>query len=291
MSNRAFVSILLILLIGFVGLNSIFLVSEKQKAVLLKFGEISKADIEPGLHFKVPIMNTVRVFEGRLMNMDTRKERFITAEDQFLEVDAYVEWRIKDTRQYYQATSGGQEEVAMNVLANRVNDGLRSEFGQRTQNEVVSGERDQLMAIIKDRVNAVAQDQLGIEVVDVRVKGIDLPEDVSENVFRQIRTAREKEAQERRSRGREQAEIIRADADRQKIVIEANAYREAEAIRGEGDAESARIYANAYSKDPEFYAFTRSLKAYEDAFSSGGDVLLLEPDSDFFKYLNQQKGK
>jgi membrane protease subunit HflC len=291
MSNRAFVSILLILLIGFVGLNSIFLVSEKQKAVLLKFGEISKADIEPGLHFKVPIMNTVRVFEGRLMNMDTRKERFITAEDQFLEVDAYVEWRIKDTRQYYQATSGGQEEVAMNVLANRVNDGLRSEFGQRTQNEVVSGERDQLMAIIKDRVNAVAQDQLGIEVVDVRVKGIDLPEDVSENVFRQIRTAREKEAQERRSRGREQAEIIRADADRQKIVIEANAYREAEAIRGEGDAESARIYANAYSKDPEFYAFTRSLKAYEDAFASGGDVLLLEPDSDFFKYLNQQKGK
>lgn len=291
MSNRAFVSIILILLIGFVGLNSIFIVSEKEKAILLKFGEIQKADIEPGFHFKVPIMNTVRIFEGRLMNLDTRKERFITAEDQFLEVDAYVEWRIKDTSQYYQATSGGQEQVAMNVLANRVNDGLRSEFGQRTQNEVVSGERDQLMANIKDRVNQVAQDQLGIEVVDVRVKGIDLPEDVSENVFRQIRTAREKEAQERRSRGREQAEIIRADADRQKIVIEANAYREAEGIRGEGDAESANIYAEAYSKDPEFYAFMRSLRAYEDAFSSGNDVMLLEPDSDFFKYLNQQKGE
>ena len=288
MSNRAFFGLVGLLLLGLLFFSSIYIVSEKERAVLLRFGEIQQADIGPGLHFKVPIVNTARRFEARIMNLDIRKERFITSEDQFLEVDSYIQWRISDTQKYYQSTSGGQKEVAQNVLANRVNDGLRSEFGQRTQNEVVSGERDQLMKVIKDRVNLVAKEQLGIEVVDVRVKGIDLPEDVSENVFRQIRTEREKEAQERRARGQEQAEIIRADADRQKIVIEANGYREAEAIRGDGDAEAARIYANAYSKDPEFYAFMRSLRAYEDAFSSGSDVLLLEPDNDFFKYLNQQ---
>ncbi|AJQ94376.1 protease modulator HflC [Gynuella sunshinyii] len=290
MGNKSFFAVLIVLIAGLVLFNSVFIVSEKEKAVMLRFGEIAKADIPPGIHFKVPIMNTVTKFEGRVMNLDTRKERFITAEDQFLEVDSYVQWRIDNTRKYYQATSGGQKEVAMNVLANRVNDGLRSEFGKRTQNEVVSGERDQLTAIIKERVDTVAKEQLGIEVLDVRVKGIDLPQDVSENVFRQIRTAREKEAQEKRARGKEQAEIIKADADRQKIVLQANAYKEAEEIRGEGDAEAAKIYANAYSKDPEFYAFTRSLKAYEDTFTNGGDLMLLEPDSDFFRYLNNLKG-
>lgn len=291
MSNKSFFSSLIALFVIFVIANSVYIINEKERGILLQLGDIQVDDLEPGLHFKFPFVNTVRKFEGRVMNLDIRKERFFTAEDQFLEVDSYVQWRIDNPGTYYQATSGGQQAVAMNVLSNRVNDGLRSEFAQRTQGEVVSGERDEFTEIIRNRVNEVALTQLGIEVVDVRVKGIDLPEDVSENVFRQIRTEREKEAQERRSRGREEAEKIRANADRQKVIIAANAYKEAEAIRGEGDATAARVYADAYNRDQEFYSFVRSLRAYEDTFAAGNDMMLIEPDSDFFRYLNAQDGK
>lgn len=291
MSNKSFFSSLLLLVFFFVAANSLYIISEREKGILLYFGEIQDDDITPGLHFKMPFVNTVRKFEGRIMNLDIRKERFVTAEDQFLEVDSFVQWKIAHPGAYYQATSGGQESVAMTVLTSRVNDGLRSEFAQRTQGEVVSGERDELTKIITDKVNEVALAQLGIEVVDVRVKGIDLPEDVSENVFRQIRTEREKEAQERRSRGREEAEKIKANADRQQVIIAANAYKEAEEIRGEGDATAARVYADAYNRDAEFYSFVRSLRAYEETFASGNDMLIIEPDSDFFKYLNNRDGK
>lgn len=291
MTNKSFFGAILLALAIFVAANSLYVINEKERGILLYFGEMQIDDIQPGVHLKMPFVNTVRKFEGRLINLDIRKERFITKEDQFLEVDSYVQWRIANPGLYYQATSGGQESVAMTVLTSRVNDGLRSEFGKRTQSEVVSGERDTLTRIITEKVNEVATQQLGIEVLDVRVKGIDLPSDVSENVFRQIRTEREKEAQERRSRGREEAEKIKANADRQKIVIAADAYKQAEAIRGEGDAIAASVYAEAYNKDAEFYAFVRSLRAYEDTFASGNDIMVIEPDSDFFKYLNTQSGK
>jgi membrane protease subunit HflC len=291
MTNKSFFGAILVAFAVFIAANSLYIISEKERGILLYFGEMEIDDIPPGIHVKMPFFNTVRKFEGRLINLDIRKERFITKEDQFLEVDSYVQWRIANPGLYYQATSGGQESVAMTVLTSRVNDGLRSEFGKRTQSEVVSGERDMLTRIITEKVNEVATAQLGIEVLDVRVKGIDLPSDVSENVFRQIRTEREKEAQERRSRGREEAEKIKANADRQKIVIAADAYKQAEAIRGEGDAVAASVYADAYNKDAEFYAFVRSLRAYEDTFASGNDIMVMEPDSDFFKYLNAQSGK
>lgn len=291
MTNKSFFGAILLALAIFVAANSLYVINEKERGILLYFGEMQIDDIQPGVHLKMPFVNTVRKFEGRLINLDIRKERFITKEDQFLEVDSYVQWRIANPGLYYQATSGGQESVAMTVLTSRVNDGLRSEFGKRTQSEVVSGERDTLTRIITEKVNEVATQQLGIEVLDVRVKGIDLPSDVSENVFRQIRTEREKEAQERRSRGREEAEKIKANADRQKIVIAADAYKQAEAIRGEGDAIAASVYAEAYNIDAEFYAFVRSLRAYEDTFASGNDIMVIEPNSDFFKYLNTQSGK
>lgn len=292
MNNKSFFGALLLLVFIFVASNSLFIVSEREKAILLYFGEIQQTDIQPGLHFKMPFVNTVRKFEGRIMNLDIRKERFITAEDQFLEVDSFVQWRIEDPATFYESTSGGQEAVAMNVLTSRVNDGLRSEFGKRTQEELVSSdERDQLTTFIAFKVNELALEQLGIVVVDVRVKAIDLPEEVSETVFRQIRTEREKEAQQKRSRGREEAEKIKANADRQQIVIAAEAYKEAETIRGEGDATAARVYAEAYNKDAEFYSFVRSLRAYEDTFAAGNDVMLLEPDNDFFQYLNSRDGK
>lgn len=291
MTNKSFFGAILLAFAVFIAANSLYIINEKERGILLYFGEMQIEDIQPGLHVKMPFVNTVRKFEGRLINLDIRKERFITKEDQFLEVDSYVEWRIDNPGLYYKATSGGQVTVAMTVLTSRVNDGLRSEFGKRTQGELVSGDRDMLTRLIKDKVNEVAVTQLGIEVVDVRVKGIDLPSDVSENVFRQIRTEREKEAQERRSRGREAAEKIQANADRQKIVIAADAYKLGETIRGEGDATAAAVYADAYNKDPEFYAFVRSLRAYEETFSSGNDIMVMEPDSDFFKYLNAQTGK
>ena len=191
---------------------------------------------------------------------------------------------------YYKST-GGNEAVAHDRLASRVNDGLRNQFGERTLHEVVSGERDMLMENIKDYLNTTVRQSLGVEVVDVRVKRIDLPSEVSEQVYRRMTAEREKEARELRSKGAEEAEKIRADADRQRTILLANAYREAEESRGEGDAVATATYAEAYSKDPEFYAFQRSLKAYREAFSNKGDVLLVDPDSDFFRYLDRQQGK
>lgn len=191
--------------------------------------------------------------------------------------------------EYYRAT-GGNEEVAHNRLASRVNDGLRNQFGARTLHEVVSGERDMLMQNITNDLNKTVRESLGVDVVDVRVKRIDLPDEVSEPVYRRMKAEREKEARETRSKGFEEAEKIRADADRQSTIIEANAYRTAEQLRGKGDARATAVYADAYNKDPEFYAFLRSLDAYRKSFSSKNDVILVDPKSDFFRYLNSRKG-
>jgi membrane protease subunit HflC len=265
-------------------------VQETERAVKLRFGRLIDDDIPPGLHVKMPFAENIRKFDARVLTLDAEPQSFFTTEQKRLIVDSYVKWKISDVGEYYRAT-GGDEAGAMILLGSRVNDGLRNQFGGRTLNEVVSGERDLLMKNLADALNAKVRDSLGVEVVDVRVKRIDLPSDVSEQVYSRMRAEREKEAREIRSQGLEQAEKIRADADRQSTIIEANAYRTAEQLRGEGDAKATSVYAAAYSKDSEFYAFVRSLNAYQQSFANKGDVMLVDPKSDFFRYLNNQQGK
>ena len=267
--------------------STLYVVSEFERGVKLRFGKLIESDIQPGLHIKVPFIDDVRIFDARILTVDAQPASFFTIEKKRLIVDSYAKWRIANVETYYKAT-GGVESVAHNRLANRVNTGLRNQFGTRTLHEVVSGERDLLMKNITDELNRTVLDSLGIEVVDVRVKRIDLPQEVSGPVFRRMTAEREKEARELRSTGKEKAEKIRASADRERTIELANAYRDAEELRGEGDAEAAKIYASAYQKDPEFYSFVRSLNAYKNSFSNKGDIMLVEPDSDFFKYLKQQ---
>ena len=267
--------------------STLYVVSEFERGVKLRFGKLIEADIQPGLHVKVPFVDDVRIFDARILTVDAQPASFFTIEKKRLIVDSYAKWRIANVETYYKAT-GGVESVAHNRLANRVNTGLRNQFGTRTLHEVVSGERDLLMKNITDDLNRTVLDSLGIEVIDVRVKRIDLPQEVSGPVFRRMTAEREKEARELRSTGKEKAEKIRAAADRERTIELANAYRDAEELRGEGDAEAAKIYASAYQGDPEFYSFVRSLNAYKQSFSNKGDIMLVEPDSDFFKYLKQQ---
>ena len=280
-----------LLVIVLVAVNStLYVVSEFERGVKLRFGKLIEADIQPGLHVKLPIVDDVRIFDARILTLDAQQASFFTIEKKRLIVDSYAKWRISNVETYYKAT-GGVESVAHNRLANRVNTGLRNQFGTRTLHEVVSGERDLLMKNITDDLNQSVLDSLGIEVIDVRVKRIDLPQEVSGPVFRRMTAEREKEARELRSTGKEKAEKIRAAADRQRTIELANAYRDAEELRGEGDAEAAGIYAAAYQQDPEFYSFVRSLNAYKQSFSNKGDIMLVEPDSDFFKYLKNQKAQ
>jgi membrane protease subunit HflC len=280
-----------LLVIVLVAVNStLYVVSEFERGVKLRFGKLIEADIQPGLHVKLPIVDDVRIFDARILTLDAQQASFFTIEKKRLIVDSYAKWRISNVETYYKAT-GGVESVAHNRLANRVNTGLRNQFGTRTLHEVVSGERDLLMKNITDDLNQSVLDSLGIEVIDVRVKRIDLPQEVSGPVFRRMTAEREKEARELRSTGKEKAEKIRAAADRQRTIELANAYRDAEELRGEGDAEAAGIYAAAYQQDPEFYSFVRSLNAYKQSFSNKGDIMLVEPDSDFFKYLKNQNAQ
>ena len=269
-----------------VGYNTLYTVTEKEAAVRLWFGKLVDENIPPGLHFKVPIIEEVRKFDARVRTVDAPVEDFFTIENERLLVDSFAKFRIVDVGNYYR-TTGGDETVARDRLAARVNDGLRNAFGVRTQQEVVSGERDLFMQELTEELNLSVAETLGVEVLDVRVKRIDLPEDIQDNVFQRMRADREKLARELRSEGQEEAIKIQADADRQQVLIEADAYRESEEIRGDGDAKAAAIYANAYNRDPEFYSFMRSLNAYQATFGSSGDLLVIEPDSDFFKYLKQ----
>ena len=268
--------------------QSIFVVSEIERAVKLRFGEIVQFDLEPGLHFKWPIVNSIRYFDSRILTLDAQPQRYLTSEKKALMVDSFIKWRIKDVAKYF-TTTGGDEERAKRLLSQRVDTGLRNEFGVRTVKEVVSGERDQLMNSLTSMLDKIAQEELGVEVIDLRVKRIDLPLEVSESVYNRMRTERERLARELRAQGNEVAEKIRATADKDKTIILADAYREAEETRGNGDAKATATYAEAYSKDPEFYDFTRSLKAYQATFQSKGDILLIDPDSDFFKYLNNSE--
>ncbi|MDA0891199.1 MAG: protease modulator HflC [Proteobacteria bacterium] len=274
-----------IVFLGFVVLsNSVFIINETQRGVLLKFGEVVRADLQPGLHWKVPFVDSVRKFDGRILTVDSTPERYFTQEQKQLIVDSYAKFRIIDTAKYYTATSG-EEFRAAALLSQRINDDLRNQVAGRTVQEVVSGERDQLMEAVKARLNQTVLTELGVEVIDVRVKKIDLPNEVSQSVYRRMNAEREKEAKELRSEGKEIAEGMRAEADRKVTVIEAEAVRDAEIIRGDGDATATGIYANSFNRDPEFYAFTRSLNAYQKTFASGRDIMLLQPDSQFFQYL------
>ena len=268
--------------------QSIYVVSEIERAVKLRFGEIVQFDLEPGLHFKWPIVNSIRYFDSRILTLDAQPQRYLTSEKKALMVDSFIKWRIKDVAKYF-TTTGGDEERAKRLLSQRVDTGLRNEFGVRTVKEVVSGERDQLMNSLTSMLDKIAQEELGVEVIDLRVKRIDLPLEVSDSVYNRMRTERQRLARELRAQGNEVAEKIRATADKDKTIILADAYREAEETRGNGDAKATATYAEAYSKDPEFYDFTRSLKAYQATFQSKGDILLIDPDSDFFKYLDNSK--
>jgi membrane protease subunit HflC len=281
---KNFILVGLVFLVLVVGGNSLFVIKQTERAVMLQFGEIVQPDIQPGLHVKIPWVNTVRKFDGRILTEDSPQQRFLTAEQKFLEVDSYAKWRIKDVRQFYVST-GGDTAIAGSRLSERINDGLRDQIASRTLVEVVAGERDQLMLALTAELNETTVLDLGVEIIDVRVKRIDLPDDVRQSVYDRMITERNREAQDHRSRGDELAIGISADAERRAVIYRAEAYRDAEQIRGDGDAQATRIYAEAYTKDPEFYAFTRSLNAYRATFSSKGDILLLDPDSEFFKYL------
>ncbi|TCS42988.1 protease modulator HflC [Reinekea marinisedimentorum] len=306
--SSALIALLAVLIVA--GYVSLYTVKETESAIKLKFGEVVTTDIEPGLHFKIPVVHDIKKFDIRVITLDSQPERFITSEQKSLEVDSYVQWRIADTLKFYTANSGGDFFSANQVLGSRVNAALRDAFGDKSLREVVTGlkndqklpatniigsaddgERDALMEEVLIKVNRVAHEELGIEVLDIRVKAIDLPEQVSDDVFRRMRSEREQLARSFRSEGQRQAEIISANADQERTITLANAYREAEKIRGEGDAEAAKIYADAYSKDADFYAFYRSLQAYRTSFGDSGDLMVLEPDSDFFRFLKDQTGK
>ncbi len=284
MGNRSLIVGALVALGIFIAYETLYTVKETETAVLLEFGRLIDAEIPPGLHVKKPLINEIKRFDARVQTFDAQPQRYFTIEKKALIVDSYVLYRISDVETYYTATNGDEFQTAR-LLAQRVNTGLRDQFGERTMREVVRGERDQLMTELVEKLSDITRDELGVQIVDIRVKRIDLPEDVSHSVFERMKTERERLAREYRSKGREQAEVIQAKADREKTIIEADAYREAESIRGKGDAKAARIYAQAYNRDPEFYGFHRSLNAYRNSFTDRSDLLLLSPDSDFFRYF------
>ncbi len=290
MSNKANVTLAVILGVLIVGSLSLYRVTEIERAVHLRFGAMVEEDVPPGLHFKIPLIDAVRKFDARVLTVDSQPDRFLTEQGRVLIVDSYAKFRVSDAGTFYRAT-GGNVNTARDRLAVRINDGLRTQFGNRSQQDVVSGERDLLMETLTNQLNETLSEVLGVEVLDVRIQRIDLPAEISDAVYARMRAEREALARQARSEGQEQAERIRADADRQVTLIEAEAYRQAEELRGAGDAEAATIYAAAYNKDPEFYNFMRSLSAYEAAFGSAGNFMVLEPDSDFFRYLRSSDGE
>lgn len=286
-----------ILIVGFLVVIYPFTytVDERERAILFTFKKITNdgdkhAGIKPGLHFKIPFMNTIKKLPAQIQTLDAKPERFLTGEKKYVKVDFFVKWRISNFGTFYRSTGRGNMAKALDRLEQIMKDGLRNEFAKRTIREALSEKRGAIMSGLQEKSNIIAK-QLGIHVVDVRVSAIDFPPSVSESVFERMRSERERIAKDFRSRGQEIAEKIRAGADREVTVIKANAYREAEKIRGEGDAKSAEIYAKAYQQDKDFYAFYRSMKAYRTAFGNQKDIMVLEPNSEFFRYFKRQTGK
>lgn len=269
---------------------SLFTVDQRQFALVFQLGEVKGQISEPGLHFKIPLIQNVRYFDKRILTLDTSEpERFITSEKKNVLVDLFVKWRIVDPKLYYVSVSG-DETRAKTRLEQTVNAGLREEFGKRTVHEVVSGERDKIMDEMRVKADLDAR-KIGVQIVDVRLKRVDLPLEVSESVYRRMEAERKRVANELRSQGAAEAEKIKADADKQREVIVAEAYRDAQKVKGEGDAKAAAIYAQAFGQSPEFYAFYRSLEAYRGSFKNKSDVIVLEPNSEFFKYLKSAGGR
>lgn len=267
---------------------SLFTVDQRQAALVFQLGEIVSVKKEPGLYFKIPLLQNVRYFDTRILTLDASSpERFITSEKKNVLVDYFVKWRIVDVQRFY-VSFNGDEARAMNRLAQTVNDGMRAEFGKRTVHDVVSGERDTIMEVLRKNADADAR-RFGVQVTDVRIKRVDLPTEVSEAVYRRMEAERKRVANELRSTGAAEAEKIRADADRQREVIIAEAYREAQRIKGEGDARAAAIYAEAFGRNPEFYAFYRSMESYRSSFRGKNDVLVLQPNSEFFRYMRSPR--
>jgi membrane protease subunit HflC len=274
-------------LVAVIGTMSIFYVDERELAIKFRFGDIRRADYEPGIHFQIPIINNVQFFSSRILTITNPQELFLTFEKKNLFVDFFIKWRIADVSTYYRATRG-EELLAGQRLLEIVKDGIRAEFAKRTVPEVVTAERRELMDEMLTAARRNAQ-QLGIEVIDVRVKRIEFSDEVSESVFNRMREERARTAAELRAEGAENGEQIRADADRQRTVILAEAYRDAEIVRGQGDAIAAETYAGAFEKNPEFYRFYRSMEAYRSSIGAGNDILILDTDSEFFRYMNQAK--
>jgi len=273
-----------LLVLAIIGYVSAFKVDQWENAVVFKFGEIVRTKLGPGLHFMIPLVNTVQKFDMRLLNLDQEPQRFLTSEKKDVIVDYYVKWRIGNLDSFYTSTRGDMQRAEL-LLSQKINGALREEFGKRTVQEVVASERGMVMNQVQDRLDALTDD-LGVDIVDVRTMRIDLPENVSTSVYSRMRAERERVAKDFRARGAEAAERIRANADREREVILAKAYREAETIRGEGDAQSAEIYAKAYNRNPEFYSFYRSLGVYRAGFNGENSILLLKPDSELFQYFN-----
>jgi membrane protease subunit HflC len=280
--NRA-VILILVGLLGFVGLNSIFTVTETEYALKFQLGRVLKSDYEPGLHVKAPFINNVRKFDRRILTLDTPPEHMITSEQKFVNVDSFIKWRITDVAQFYISTQGN-ERNALSRLDSIIKDRIRNQIASRTLAQVVSEQRVSTMRDVQQAANEAAQ-EFGIEVVDVRIKAVELPEDVRESVFRRMAADRQKEANRYRFEGREEAERISADADRQVQIILAEAERDGQTLRGEGDAIATATYAKAYGQDEEFYAFYRSLQAYGNSFGGSQDVMVIDPSSSFFDYF------
>ena len=268
--------------------SSLYIVDQRQKAIVFQLGEVVSVKESPGLYFKIPMVQNVRFFDSRILTMDAEEpDRFITSEKKNVLVDLFVKWRIVDVKQYYISVRG-DESLARVRLAQTVNSSLRDEFGNRTVHEVVSGQRDKIMEIMRQKADADARN-IGVEVVDVRLKRVDLPKEVSESVYRRMEAERKRVANELRSSGFADSEKIRSNADRQREVIMAKAYRDAQKTKGEGDAKATEIYAEAFQRSPEFYSFYRSLEAYKQSFQNKSDMMVLEPNSEFFKYLKNSR--
>ncbi len=289
MSFRNVILIVIAAVLILLAMDAVYTVHQTERAILLRFGAVVEADVEPGLHFKLPIAEEVKKADARVLTLDSSPETYYSLEKKPLIVDSFAKWRIADVVRFYTATSF-DERAGMRILQERVNEGLRNEISARDMHEVVSGERDKLMFDLTSRLDEVMRRDAGIEVVDVRVKRIDLPQEVSNSVYERMNSEREIEARQYRAQGRELALGVRADADRQTVVIAANAYREAQEIRGDGDGRAASIYAEAFNQDPEFYEFYRTINAYEKVFQDRRDILVLDPSSSFFRYLKGKEG-
>ena len=287
MSGKGMMGVIALLIVIFVGFGAVYTVDMRQKAIVFQFGEIVRSDDEPGLHFKVPFINNVQKFDARIQTMDAAPERYLTKKKKNLVVDSFVKWRITNAADFY-TTLGGLKANAENRLAQRVNDALRQEFGKRSVLQVISGDRVKIMDVVRETTDQEIK-SLGIEVVDVRLKRVDLDQTISRTVYQRMEAERSRVAKDLRARGAEAAEKIRADADRQRAIILAEARRQAQQTKGEGDAKATAIYADAFNRDSEFYRMYRSLNAYRATFNSPDNLLVIEPKSEFFRYFNQAK--